>query len=92
MIRDLYNPKIRGITAKWKNEENTAVISFFLDGEPTEDELEDASVSCTEIIAHFPDGFLEENFIRKDYPEILPESPFWVYRRDESGFDKQKVS
>ncbi len=73
--------KIRGVMAEWKRESMTAHLSFYFDGEPTEDELEDASIDCTEIIAHIPDGFLEEDYIRLDYPKPLPESPFWAYRR-----------
>ncbi len=75
------SPKIRGVTAQWKEEILTAHISFYFDGEAEVEELEDASVTCAEIIAHVPVGVMEEDYIRLDYPCPLPESPFWAYKR-----------
>jgi hypothetical protein len=74
--------KIRGVITVW--EDPTAHIYFYFDGEITEQDREDASDVCTYIIAHFPNGLLEENYIRMDYPEPLPESPYWAYKKIES--------
>jgi hypothetical protein len=79
-VSEIPSAKIRGVAAEWKEGINTASISFFFDGEVSEDELEDASVACTEIIAHIPNGLLEENFIRCDYPNPLPKNNFWAYK------------
>ncbi len=73
--------KIRGVVAYWKG--NTACISFYFQGEITENDIETASDICTYIIAHFPDGLLEENYIRLDYPQPLP-SQFLAYKREEN--------
>lgn len=72
-------PSLRGICAHWK--ENTMHISFFFEGEITESIKEAASILATEIFAQFPEGFLQEEYIRLDFPHELPENEFWVYRR-----------
>lgn len=78
-IKDIISPKLRGVSAFWK--EQTAHISFFFDGEIDDFDRESASDVCTYIISHFPDGLLEENYIRIDYPNPLPKQ-FLVYSRD----------
>ncbi|WP_068469984.1 hypothetical protein [Candidatus Protochlamydia phocaeensis] len=83
VCRDLELPKLRAVKAKWREEDHTACISFYFDGAITEEEKEEASDICGGIIAHFPDGFLEENYIQWDYPKPLLESAFWAYKRDE---------
>ena len=75
--------KIRGVTAQWEVETLTTHITFYFDGEPDENELELASDTCGEIIAHIPIGVMEENYIRLDSPTPLPESSFWAYKRDD---------
>ena len=72
-------PKIRGVSAFWKQEENTACISFYFNGEITEDGFDLASDLCGEIISHFPDGLLEEHYIRWDTPKPLPKENFIPY-------------
>src|SRR5262245_61287297 len=69
--------KLRGVTAMWKDE--TAHISFYFSEKPTEQELEDASDVCTEIIASIPKGMMEENYIVLKYPQHLPEA-FLAYK------------
>lgn len=69
-IEDIKCPKLRGIYALWKG--NTASISFYFNGEITDEERELASDACAEIIANFPDSLLEENYIRLDFPKPLP--------------------
>lgn len=72
--------KIRAVSAYWKEE--VACISFYFNGAITEEDKESASDICTYIIANFPDGLLEENFIRWDYPRPLPERSF-AFRKNE---------
>ena len=72
---------VRGVTAEWV--EDTAVITFYFDGPSTEDDIDECSVACTEIIAAFSEGFLEERYIRLDSPSPLTKSKFWVYKRSE---------
>lgn len=83
-IKDLdFISKIRGVEAVWKENENTACISFYFNEEPTEVEQEEAAVCCTEIIAHCSNAMLEENYIRWKFPLPLPESRFWAYKKPE---------
>ncbi len=81
--RNQNSSKIRGVTAEWKYGD-TAHISFYFDGEPEENDVEDASITCTEIIAQISEGLLKEDYIRLDFPNPLPESPFWAYKRLEA--------
>ncbi len=79
--RNSISPKIRGVMAVWKEDIIAAHLSFYFDGELDEDEIGEVSDTCGDIIAQIPDGLLEEDYIRLDYPKPLPESPFWAYRR-----------
>jgi hypothetical protein len=79
-VKRLNSSKIRCVTAYW--EDNTACITFYFQGEVKEEDIETASDVCTYIIAHFPDGLLEESYIRWDYPKPLPEQ-FLAYKREE---------
>lgn len=81
-ISDLKSNNIRAVEAIWKEEKNTAALSFYIDGNVTEKELEDISVACAEIIAHCSNALLEEIFIRWDYPKQLPEKTF-AYEKEE---------
>jgi hypothetical protein len=69
--------KLRGVTAVWKDP--TACISFYFDGEVSEEEVQEASDICTYIMAHIPQGRLEENYYRWDYPKPLP-NKFLAYQ------------
>lgn len=62
--------KLRGICAVWHNP--TASMTFYFDGEISQDEIEKASDLCTYVISHFPDGLLEEHYLRWDIPKPLP--------------------
>lgn len=79
-VKRLKSSKIRAVRAYWKGK--TACIFFYFNGEITEEDLESASDTCTYIIAHFPDGLLEENFIRWDYPKPIPEN-FLAFKKEE---------
>ncbi len=81
MVKDLV--KVRGVEAIWDELENTAKITYYYDGAATEDELEDFSIACAEIIAHCSNGLLEEKYFRLDYPKPLPRSDFWGYKKQE---------
>ncbi len=82
------SPKIRGVTAQWKEEILKTHISFYFDGEANDNELENASYTCGEIISHVPIGVMEEDYIRLDSPEPLPSSRYWAYIRDNENFTK----
>src|SRR5262245_49955067 len=81
-VQEINSPKIRGVTAVWKDD-LTANISFYFDGEITEDDFDSASDACGEIIAQFSNGLLEENYIRLDYPKPLPNENLAYKRKDE---------
>ncbi len=79
---DFKSEKLRGVTAFWKDEDHTACIFFYFDGPISDEDIDDASDICGGIIANFPDGFLEEKYIRWDYPKPIP-TQFLAYKRDE---------
>lgn len=80
IIEDLEEvSSLRGVTAYWEGE--TAIITFYFEGEPTEDAVDLASCWCGELIAHFPSGLLAEKFEKWDSSQALPDSPYWVWRR-----------
>ena len=80
-VIELNSPRIRGVIAKWQEEKNTLSLSFYVDGQPTEEELEDYSATCGEIIASCSNALMEENYIRWDYPKPLPDQEFLAYSR-----------
>jgi hypothetical protein len=78
-VQSLNSKKIKGVTAIW--EDDTAYISIYFDEKPTEEELEDSSDICTEIIAAIPGGMLEDNYRVLRSSEPLPKD-FLAYQRD----------
>ncbi len=83
LLDDLKIAHLRGVTARWNEENQTAVMTFYFDREPTENEIEEASVICTEIIATFSNGLLEENYLVWVSSKRLPSCPYWVYIRED---------
>lgn len=79
---DFKSSRLRGVTAFWRNEDHTACISFYFDGPISDEDMDDASDICGGIIANFSNGFLEEKYIRLDYPKPLPEEHL-AYKREE---------
>lgn len=82
-FEELKETNIRGVTAQWKQNENTLCITVYYDRDLSEKDQEDASDACTEIIASFSDALMEENYIRWDYPRPLPDQEFLAYSRNE---------
>jgi len=78
-VQTLHSENIRGVTAVWKND--TAYITFYFAKPPTEIEQEDASVICTEIVAHMPRGMLEDQYFTLEVSKPLP-SDFLAYNRE----------
>lgn len=78
-VKHLNSSKIRAVRAYWK--ENIACISFYFNGEIMEEVLESASDTCTYIIAHFPHGLLEENYMRWDCSKPIPKN-FLAYNKE----------
>ncbi|MFQ5753885.1 MAG: hypothetical protein ACE5HI_18005 [bacterium] len=70
--------RLRGVTATWNEKSNTLNLSYFFNGEPTEEEIEEASIVSTDIMAGLPIAYIEEKYINLEYPNPLPESEFWV--------------
>ncbi len=75
--------KIRGVIAIWKEEIRTVSLSFYFDGEISDNDIDVASDISVYVIAHFSDGLLEESYVHLDYPKPLPESIFLAYKRKE---------
>jgi hypothetical protein len=80
VLDDIPIKKLRGVIAEWKDE--TAFITFYFETEPSEDDLEEASVYCGEIIARFPSGLLNEEYLTVEISTPLPQSTFWVYKKE----------
>lgn len=57
------------------------VLHFILMDPTTSQDKDEASDLTRGIIAQFPDGLLEKNYIRLDYTQTLPQSPCWAYKR-----------
>lgn len=76
--------RLRGVIAHCGSSSNSLNIAYYFNGEPSEEEIEEASVATTYILAALPTiDQLEEKFINIEYPKPLPESEYWVYKRDE---------
>lgn len=75
----LHSDKLVAVTAIWKN--NTAYLSFYFNEKPTEHELEDASDTSTEIIAHMSRGMLEDNYVVIESSNQWPNT-FLAYKRE----------
>jgi hypothetical protein len=73
--------------AFWREKDHTACLSFYFDGPISDEDLDEAYDIGAGIIAHFPDGLLEENYVRWDYPKPLP-GKFLAYSRKEEPFQK----
>jgi hypothetical protein len=80
-IKEALFNKIRGVAAFWSEIDETAYITFYYDGEIKEDDIEVASEICIYIISHLIKGCLNKNYTRLDYPNPLPDSDFWAYKR-----------
>ena len=74
--------KIRGVTAFWSELDETAYITFYFNGEITENDIEFASDISAYIISHLSTGMLKVQYKRLDYPYALPDSDFWAYKRE----------
>lgn len=77
-VKRLNSHKIRAVTAYWK--EKTVCLSFYFNGEIDQSDRESASDICTYIISHFPESLLEENYIRLDYPQTIPNNFLAYYK------------
>lgn len=80
MVQRDNNPKIRCVSALWKD--STAWFTFYFDGAVTEEDRDAASDICTYVIADFSYGLLEEHFFRWDYPKPLPQVKYIAYKRE----------
>lgn len=71
---------LRGLTVKLENE--TLYWKGFFDGEPTEEEKEILSISCTEVIADFPIiKVVKEEYLNHKYPLKMEMLQFWAFLR-----------
>jgi hypothetical protein len=77
--QDMKCGKLRAVFARWKN--NTAYLSYYFDGEVTDEERDLGSDASAQIIANFPDAELVENYIRLDFPQPLPDEYFLAYKQ-----------
>ncbi len=79
IVKDLLSEKLLGVKAQWEDE--TAHITFYVIGELSESEQECVSEACTEIIAQYPTGFLNEEIIFLSPSQKLPPSEYWAYKK-----------
>lgn len=83
ILESIQLPKLRGATATWNDQDQTAYMIYYFNGEPSEEEIEEASVASTEIIATFPAGYIKEEFRAIEYPNPLPDQNCWVFQQKE---------
>ncbi|NCP18081.1 MAG: hypothetical protein GW855_02835 [Erythrobacter sp.] len=69
-------PNLRRVLAK--DVDNQILLHFFFDGEPSDEDLESASVSAAEVISDYPDHELSEEVIRCDAPEMIRQEVGWL--------------
>jgi hypothetical protein len=74
---------LRGVVAYWEDKTETLHIIYYFDQDPTEDEIEEASLTTTYILAALPIENVREEFLGLPIEIPLPESNFWVFRRQE---------
>ncbi|HET8612480.1 MAG TPA: hypothetical protein VFL92_06905 [Sphingomonas sp.] len=77
-------PNLRAVMAK--SDGRTIRLRFFVDGEPSEDDIESASIAATEVISDFPDCEMDDQVIRLDAPARMPTNDEWlvIFMRRES--------
>ncbi len=68
---------LRGLQVEIKGK--TMVLHFYYDEKISEEEKEEISILATELFAQFGYDFLKEEYIRIDFPELLPQSPYLSY-------------
>ena len=74
-------PQLRAVFANWDG--GTADISFYFDGEISEEVQEEVYCACHCIEVNLSIHFAEGNYIRLDFPEPLPNIDYLAYLRDE---------
>lgn len=84
------SPNLRAVTCGWEGVE--IKLRFVFDGEIAEEELEDARIVGTEVIADFPAPWtISEDIARLDYPRGLRPGAlaFWAYLRKEGAAEEE---
>ncbi|QKC95777.1 hypothetical protein [Mesorhizobium sp. NZP2298] len=78
--------RLRAVTCAWEGVEIT--LRFVFDGEPTDQDSEDAGIVAAEVAADFPAPWtVDEDIARLDYPDDLRPGALalWAFRRKESA-------
>lgn len=73
---------LEGVTAIWNN--NTSNLTFYFRETPEEDELETIADICTEIIAHMPQGILNDTYEVLTEDQRLPYD-FLAYKKNDTS-------
>lgn len=77
-------PQLRGVSIDIDEENEVFHITFFYDGEVSEDILELWSCASTEASCHIPLGYqTDEKYMRLDFPQELPVQGRYAYLRKE---------
>lgn len=77
-------PQLRGVSVDVDEENEIFRITFFYDGEVSEDILELWNCASTEASCHMPISYqTDENYVRFDYPQELPVQGRYAYLRKE---------
>jgi hypothetical protein len=84
ILKTVEIPGLRGVLARLGKKSDQLEISYYFQEEPSEEQIEEASLTTTYIIAALPFiNEVEEDFVKVDLSFSLPQSGFWVYRREE---------
>ncbi|TIN21628.1 MAG: hypothetical protein E5Y31_20470 [Mesorhizobium sp.] len=82
------SPRLRAVTCAWEGVE--IKLRFVFDGEPVDQDLEDAGIVAGEVAADFPAPWtVDEDIARLDYPDDLRPGALalWAYWRKESAVE-----
>lgn len=82
ILKTVEIPRLRGVIARLGKKSDQLQVSYYFQEEPSEEQIEEASLATTYITAALPfiNG-VEEDFVKVDLSFSLPQSEFWVYRR-----------
>ena len=69
-------PSLRAVKAQETGE--TIRLRFFIDGEPSEEDLNSASCAASEVISDFPEHALDDQVVRLDAPTPIPSEGGWI--------------
>ena len=92
MLREV-TPELRAVIVDLEKEKQILQICFYYDGQVNEKTLDLWDCAAAEASAALgPDCFLETQFVRLDYPLVIPLKGYYAYLRKENNGSNFKPS